>query len=170
MKGRLWNTLRVVFILSKRSSWLLALPIKQNNHQYETTVVTSLPRHHILLLCLRRCIHLFLISLINLSVTWPVLLWSGHMKFSSFVQIVIGKQLILFPRISLEAGNSLSLAVTAVVGQHSLLLTGPTRHVNKDSVMLCCYVTLWRHRFCNVARSEILAWNSFIVRCHVTSK
>ena len=64
------------------------------------------------------------------------------MKFSSFVQIVIGKQLILFPRISFEAGNSLNLAVTAVVGQHSLLLTGPTRHVNKDSVMLCCYVTL----------------------------
>ena len=31
-------------------------------------------------------------------------------------------------------------------------------------------VTLWRHRFCNFARSEILAENSFMVRCHVTSK
>ena len=33
-----------------------------------------------------------------------------------------------------------------------------------------CNVTLWRQRFCNVFRSEILAGNSFIVRCHVTSK
>ena len=31
-------------------------------------------------------------------------------------------------------------------------------------------VTLWRHRSCNVSRTEILAGNSFIVRCHVTSK
>ena len=28
----------------------------------------------------------------------------------------------------------------------------------------------WRHRFCNVARSEILAGNSFTVRSDVTSK
>ena len=28
----------------------------------------------------------------------------------------------------------------------------------------------WRHRFCNAAPSEILAGNSFIVRCHMTSK
>ena len=27
-----------------------------------------------------------------------------------------------------------------------------------------------RHRFCNVVWSEILAGNSFFVRCHVTSK
>ena len=42
-----------------------------------------------------------------------------------------------------EAGNSLNLAVTAVVGQHS-----------------------WVAGHC----SEILAGNSFIVRCHVTSR
>ena len=45
-----------------------------------------------------------------------------------------------------EAGNSLNLAVTAVIGQNS------------------------REIFCNVACSEILGGNSFIVRCHVTSK
>ena len=45
-----------------------------------------------------------------------------------------------------EAGNSLNLAVTAVFGQNS------------------------RATFCNVACSEILGGNSFIVRCHVTSK
>ena len=31
-------------------------------------------------------------------------------------------------------------------------------------------VTLWGQRFCNVARSKILAGNSFIVSCHVTLK
>ena len=45
----------------------------------------------------------------------------------------------------------LNLAVTAAVGEQ-------------------CTVTLWRHRFCDDARSEILAGNSFIVRGHVTSK
>ena len=61
----------------------------------------------------------FLISLIRLSVTWPVLLWNFR-----HLLIVIGKQLILSPEnlSRLEAGNSLNLAVTAVVGQHSLLL------------------------------------------------
>ena len=56
-----------------------------------------------------------------------------------------------------EAGNSLNLTVTAVVGQHS-------------RVTFHCYIlTSWI--FCNVARLEILAGNSFIVvRCHVTSK
>ena len=167
MKGRLWNTLRVVFILSKRSSWLLALPIKQNNHQYETTVVTSLPRHHILLLCLRRCIHLFLISLIHLSVTWPVLFWSGHMKFSSFVQIVIDKQLILFPvnlswswkfiKPRCNGGRRSKYIRCYWLGRLDTLIK-----------TMLCYVVLLPS--CNVARSEILAWNSFIVRCHVTSK
>jgi len=45
-----------------------------------------------------------------------------------------------------EAGNSLNIAVTAIVGQHSQV----TEHC--------------------VARSAILAGNSFIARCHVTSK
>ena len=45
-----------------------------------------------------------------------------------------------------EAGNSLNLAVTLVIGKNS------------------------REIFCNVACSEILGGNSFIVRCHVTSK
>ena len=49
------------------------------------------------------------------------------------------------------AGNSLNLAVTAVVGQYSLL----------PSDVL---------EFCNVVRSEILEGHSFIVRCHVTLK
>ena len=35
---------------------------------------------------------------------------------------------------------------------------------------LRCTVTLWHHRFCIVARSEILAGNNFVVSCHVTSK
>ena len=30
-------------------------------------------------------------------------------------------------------------------------------------------VTFWHHRFCNTTRREILAGNSFNVRCHVTS-
>ena len=45
-----------------------------------------------------------------------------------------------------EAGNSLTLAVTSVIGQNS-----------------------WEI-LCNVACSEILGENSFIVRGHVTSK
>ena len=50
-----------------------------------------------------------------------------------------------------ETGNSFNFVVIAVVGQHSVLP---------------CNV----HRFfCNVARSEILAGNSFIVRCHVVT-
>ena len=52
-----------------------------------------------------------------------------------------------------EAENSLNLAARAVVGQHSW-------------VTVHCYL-LTSH---NVARSEILTGNSFIVRCHVTSK
>ena len=47
-----------------------------------------------------------------------------------------------------EAGNSFNFVVTAAVGQHSVL---PSDVID----------------FCNVARSEILAGNSFIVRCHV---
>ena len=49
-----------------------------------------------------------------------------------------------------KAGNSLNLAVTAVVGQH-LKVT-----VNS----LCTDVIVWCPRFCNVARSAILAGNS----------
>ena len=49
-----------------------------------------------------------------------------------------------------EAGNSFNFVVTAVVGQHSVL---PSDVID----------------FCNVARSEILAGNSFIVRCHVVT-
>ena len=56
---------------------------------------------------------------------------------------------------NVESGNSINLAVTAVVGHHS---------------RGTCTVTLWRHRFCNVGRSEILAGNSFIVRFHETWK
>ena len=57
---------------------------------------------------------------------------------------------------NVEAGkHSLNLAVTAVVGEHS-------------RVTVHCYPR--RHRICNVARSEILGGNSFIVRCDVTSK
>ena len=55
-----------------------------------------------------------------------------------------------------EADHSLDLARTAVVDQHSLV----TAH---------CY-PLTSYIFCNVARSDILTGNSFIVRCHVTSK
>ena len=54
-----------------------------------------------------------------------------------------------------EAGNSFNLAVTAVVSQHS-------------RVTVECYPLT--SKICNVVRSEILAGNSFIVRCHVTSK
>ena len=49
-----------------------------------------------------------------------------------------------------EAGNSFNFVVTAAVGQHSVL---PSDVID----------------FCNVARSEILAGNSFIVRCHVVT-
>ena len=49
-----------------------------------------------------------------------------------------------------EAGNSFNFVVTAVVGQHSVL---PSDVID----------------FCNVARPEILAGNSFIVRCHVVT-
>ena len=57
-----------------------------------------------------------------------------------------------------EAWNSLNLAVTA--GYHLSTFVG-IKH---------CTATLWYHRFCNVACSEILVGNSFIVRCHVTLK
>ena len=44
------------------------------------------------------------------------------------------------------------------------------RSINGGRRSAGCTVTFWRHRFCNVARSEILAGNSFIFWCHVTSK
>ena len=72
-----------------------------------------------------------------------------------------GNSSFCFPRISVicyiagnfEAENSLNLAVTGVVRQHSW--------VTVHSYLLMSH---------NVARSEILSGNSFIVRCHVTSK
>ena len=51
---------------------------------------------------------------------------------------------------NVETANSFNFVVTAVVGQHSVL---PSDVID----------------FCNVARSEILAGNSFIVRCHVVT-
>ena len=55
-----------------------------------------------------------------------------------------------------EAGNSLNLAVNG--GRRSTLV-GNSTLLPSDVI-----------DFCSVARSEILAGNSFIVRCHVTSK
>ena len=66
------------------------------------------------------------------------------------------KNVICYIAGNFEAGNSLNLAVWAVISQHS-------------RVTLYCY-PLTSQIFCNVACSEILAGNSFIVRCHMTSK
>ena len=76
-----------------------------------------------------------------------------------------------------------------LMGHHALLVcshhnvkhmtTGPEgfcldfNFVSREShasETLRCTVTLWHHRFCFVARSEILAGNNFVVSCHVTSK
>ena len=62
-----------------------------------------------------------------------------------------GSQGICYIAGNFEAGNSLNLAITAVVSQYSLL----------PSDVL---------EFCNVVRSETLEGHSFIIRCHVTSK
>ena len=72
-----------------------------------------------------------------------------------------GNSSFRFPRISVicyiagnfGAENSLNLAVTGVVRQHSW-------------VIVHCYL-LMSH---SVASAEILSGSSFIVRCHVTSK
>ena len=91
----------------------------------------------------------------NLNVCWGKHWDSRERKLT--VSWGASLQVICYIAGNFEAGNTLNLAV---FGSHR-------------STFFCgeqCTVTLWRHRFCSVAPSKILAGNRFTVRCNVTLK
>ena len=74
----------------------------------------------------------------------------GNSQTKLTVSLATSLNVICYIAGNFEAGNSLNLALKAVVGQTTLLPSDV-----RDFAML---------------PAEILAGNSFIVRCHVTSK